>query len=131
MEKITVSKKFKINIADHRVQSLYKELNGTISSDRLSEVLDEIEKLPQLNKSAVRIRNKKGVLIALVGEKGSLKKFSIDYCNGCWYFDGNRIGKKKRLLVESFYNDSILEEHNLQNDEVEKIWKRIANKDRF
>jgi len=80
MEKITVSKKFKINIADHRVQSLYKELNGTISSDRLSEVLDEIEKLPQLNKSAVRIRNKKGVLIALVGEKGSLKKFSIDYC---------------------------------------------------
>ena len=126
-----MSSKAKINIADSNVQKLYRELNGTISSNRLSEVLDEIDKLPQLNKCAIRIKNKKGVLIALVGEKGSFKKFNIDFCNGCWYFDGNRLGKKKRLIVQSFYDDSILENNNFNDDEITKIWKKLSRKYRF
>ncbi len=46
-----MSKKKHCIVGDKNVQSLYRELNGTISADRLSVVLDEIEKLPQFNKS--------------------------------------------------------------------------------
>ncbi len=78
--------------------------------------------------TGAKIRNKKGVMIAFVGTKGSFKKYTVDYCNGCWYFDGNRLGKKKRLLINTFYDSVFLENCNFSDGEIDKIWKRISHR---
>lgn len=65
-------------------------------------------------------------MIALVGTKGSLQTFNTDYCNKTWYFDGNKLGKRKRLLVKAFYDDNILQTINA--DGIDKVWQKISNR---
>ena len=47
------------------------------------------------------VRNKNGVCIELVSKKGKSKYIGIDLCGGIFYFDGNRIGKRKLKLLKT------------------------------
>lgn len=118
-------------------QSLYNEMKNTIENDRLGEVLDEIEKLPELNKKAYRIRNRIGVLVEIVGKKGSSKTVGVDYCGGVFYFDGNRLGKRKLAMAKAFIHNTVdTDELNsiygeFKGHEETTVWKKIQKQSIF
>lgn len=118
-----VFKKVPYRVANFRVQKLYQELWGNIGTGRLGEVLEEIEDLPILNKDTIMLRNRRGVMIAVVGKKGSYRKYSVDFCRGAWYFDGNRLGKRKMKMVDALFTDNV--EGINHQDEMIKVWKKI------
>lgn len=91
----------KIKRADFKYQLLFNELGRNISTHRLSYILDILNPLPKLNNRHYMIRNKHGVCIELVSEKGKSKYIGIDLCGGIFYFDGNRIGKRKLKLLKT------------------------------
>ena len=91
----------KIKRADFKYQLLFNELGRNISAYRLHYVLNIINSLPKLNNRHYMVRNKHGVCIELVSKKGKSKYIGIDLCGGIFYFDGNRIGKRKLKLLKT------------------------------
>ena len=110
---------------DAYVQSLYETIKGKVSSSDLTEALAAIKELPILNKESVLVRNRHGVLIEIVGQKGSSKKLSVDYCRGTWYFDGNRLGKRKMRMVKAMFSDDITGINH--EAEMLKLWKKMED----
>ena len=113
-------------VGDKEVQDQYFFVFNGGKTDDINSALAYIENLPVLNKKPIRVLNRKGQMIALVGTKGSLQIFSVDYNRKTWYFDGNRLGKRKRLLVEAFYDDSFI--HTINQDGLDKAWKKISHR---
>lgn len=65
--------------------------------------LEFMRSLPQLNKAATVLYNRNGIAIEVVGLKGTVKRIGVDKHNGVFYFDGNRIGKRKLALVNLMF----------------------------
>jgi hypothetical protein len=108
-------------IASKEVQDIYYYIFNGGPVDDIKRSLQLVETLPILNKEPVKIRNRKGHLIGLIGIKGSLRKFNSDFNKGCWYFDGNRVGKRKQLLIDAFFTDAPVP---TGLNEV-KVWNKI------
>ena len=115
--------------AAEKYQHLWKKMGGTISAERLNYCLAEIDKLPFINRKAHLVRNRHGVLVEIVGIKGSSKKIGVDKCGGVVYFDGNRIGKRKLLMVKSFHNEALLEQLNGMSPH--KVWNKMGAQGRM
>lgn len=116
-------------IANKEVQEQFYFIYNGGKVDDISNAHAFIEKLPVLNKKSVRVLNRKGQMIAIVSKKGGMRTFNADYNRKTWYFDGNRLGKRKRLLVEAFYNESLIE--TINQDGLEKVWKKISHRVNF
>ena len=116
-------------IGNAEIQSHYYFIFNGGKVENINTALEYIDTLPILNKKPIRVRNKKGQMIALVGTKGSIKKFDTDYCNKTWYFDGNKLGKRKRLIVEAFIDDNLIKHINI--DGLDAIWKKISSRMSF
>ena len=115
----------KIKRCSIKVQKLKDSIRGSVKSDHLSWALSEIEKLPTLNKDPILVRNKKGVLVELVGRHGNSVKYSSDYCRGVWYFDGNKLGKRKRNQAKAMF---LNEDNNISEQEWNertKVWHKM------
>jgi len=110
---------------DAYVQSLYEIIRGKVSSSDLTNALAAIKELPTLNNESVFVRNRHGVLIEIVGKKGSSKKLSVDYCRGTWYFDGNRLGKRKMKMVKAWYTEDMTD--ITSEAEMLKLWKKMED----
>ena len=116
-------------IAPKEVQEQYSFIFNGGTRDEVRQALEYIDKLPVLNKKPVKVLNRKGQMTAFVGTKGAIKFFSSEYNRKTWYFDGNRLGKRKRLLVEAFYDDKLLDKIN--TDGLDKAWKKISHRANF
>ncbi len=117
--------KHRIERCSHEVQKLKDSIRGSVKSDYLDWALKEIEKLPILNKSPISVRNKKGVLIEIVGRHGNSIKLPSDYCRGVWYFDGNKLGKRKREHAKAMFSNT---EESISEDEWNvrtKVWHKM------
>ena len=114
------------SIAGKEVQEQYHSIFNGGKTEDIRNALAHIDKLPILNKKAVWVKNRQGRMIAIVGKKGSLKTFSTDYFKKNWYFDGNKVGKRKQLLAKAFNDDSLLELIN--TDGLDGVWKKIAKR---
>jgi len=124
--------KHKIKRCSSDVQRLKDSVLGSVSSDYLSEALEKIRELPILNKEAIWIRNRQGVLVEIVGKHGSSRKYNVDYKGGVWYFDGNLLGKRKLKMVQAFFNDNIIREIPInQHDTMDKVWKKFTAQGRL
>lgn len=113
-------------IADKEAQKQFHFIFNGGKVDDINKALAYIENLPVINKTSINIRNRKGHVIARVGTKGGIKYYSTDYNHKTWYFDGNKLGKRKRLLIEAFYNDKMID--NINTDGMEKVWKKISKR---
>jgi hypothetical protein len=119
-----------IHRCDDNVQRLKDSIRGTVSTDYLETALDAIEKLPILNNKVINIPNKKGVIVEVVGKHGSSIKYGVSFKNGICYFDGNKIGKRKRRIIAGFFKDNIIPDNEDQN-KVVKIWKKLQQQGRL
>lgn len=118
--------KHKIKRCDARVQILKDSIRGSVKSDYLSWALKEIDKLPILNKKPIFIRNRKGVLVEIVGRHGNSIKYPDDYCRGVWYFDGNKLGKRKKNHAKAMFSNEPIEHISEQEQSIrEKVWHKM------
>lgn len=120
----TLKKEYKIG--NKEIQYYYQFIFNGGKIEDINKAQSFISKLPILNKKTIKIRNRKGQMIAVIGKKGSVKRFSTDYFGKCWFFDGNKLGKKKRLQVESYFNEELLNKINTEG--IEKVWKKISKR---
>lgn len=106
-----------------------------ITPDDLDFYLKYMNKLPRKNKNVFFIRGSKNHLVEIIGLKGTVKKIGVDKVNngkselarGVFYFDGNRIGKKKRIIVEQMFNNTeIMKSCNPKN-----IWNKVRKQSNF
>lgn len=119
--------KHKIKRCSAEVQRLKESVRGSVSNDYLTIALEKIEALPILNKEPIFIRNRQGVLIEIVSKHGSSKKYGVDYKNGVYYFDGNRVGKRKLCMLNAFFSDEVarsIPEH--EEGSLQKVWKKLT-----
>lgn len=115
-----------INRASIEYQLLWKEMSKSIKVDRLDEILKVLEPLPYINKKARRVRNKQGVCVESIGTKGKSKYIGVDFCGGVFYFDGNRLGKRKEALVKEVFG--FIEEGNISYSVISKKIFKKTNK---
>lgn len=121
-----------IKRGDAYVQSLYEQIRYGGKPDDLNRAHEAIDKLPTLNKEPIKVRNRKGVLVEVVGRKGSSRKYGVDLCGGVYYFDGNRIGKKKLSMVKAFFSVNMGREiDSSQHDAMQKVWHKISKQARL
>lgn len=122
----TLAREYKVG--SQEAQDIYDIIKYDGSPDMVNEALEKAKNFPVLNIEPVWVRNRKGVVIALVCRKGYIQKLSTDFMKKVWYFDGNRIGKKKRLLAEAYYSDELLNSLNYDDVELDKVWKKIKKR---
>lgn len=118
--------KRKIHRCTPEVQALKDSIKGTVKADYLTVTMKEIRQLPILNKKPILRRNRKGVLIEIIGTRGDSSVYPADYCRGVWYFDGNRLGKRKREHAKAMF----LEDNNFSLSKSEenlriKVWRKM------
>ena len=77
--------------------------------------------LTKINADATQIRSKNGVLFEIVGPTGRVRKIGVDYKKGVFYFDGNRLGKRKRAVAMALYSGDALPE----GFEPNRVWRKI------
>jgi len=107
------------------VQKLKESIRETVETKYLDEALKKIRELPVINKKSIFIRNRKGVLIEIVGKDGSSFKYQADYCKGNWYFDGNRLGKRKREYAEAIFESDSRKLDKYDWGAMTKVWKKM------
>lgn len=122
----TLSREYKIG--NEKVQNIFNVIKHGGTTDAIKVALEEARKLPILNQTSVWVRNRKGVAVAHVGTKGYMKKLSADFKGGVWYIDGNRVGKKKKLILEAQSNFDLIKQHNLNNDDIDKLWSKVDHR---
>jgi len=76
------------------------------------------------------LRNKKGLLVGVVGKHGNHLQYGVMKYNGAWYFDGNKLGKRKIRIVQGFFDESLIPT-NEDQDKVVKLWKKLSKQGRF
>lgn len=98
-----------------------------ITPDDLDFYLKYMDKLPRKNKNVFFIRGSKNHLVEIIGLKGTVKKIGVDKVNGVFYFDGNRIGKKKRIIVEQMFNNTEI----MKSCDPKHIWNKVSKQSNF
>ena len=124
--------KHKIKRCSAEVQRLKESIRGGVSSSYLTEALERIEALPNLNKEPILIRNRQGVLVEIVGRHGSSTKYGVDYKKGVYYFDGNRVGKRKLRFLKAFFEEDIarsIPDH--EEAALQKVWTKLTTQGRL
>lgn len=76
---------------------------ASMTPDEADRFLNYCERLPAFNSGTTRVSNRNGVLFEVVGATGRVKKVGVVFKKGVFYFDGNRIGKRKHRLAMSLY----------------------------
>jgi hypothetical protein len=93
--------KFKI-IQDPKLK--FYNADGSIRNENLKLFLEYMSNLPILYKEAINVRNRKGLLISRISKRGVYKYLDVvTFKNRIFYFDGNRLGKRKEREVWNFY----------------------------
>jgi len=119
-------------VAGIDVQRLYEEMRGQIAVSRLDEIMEITDKLPKLNKKPVFVHNRKGVPVKIVGTKGQVREIGIEYYDGVYYFDGNRIGRKKQKMMQAFFDASTGKtEETIDQDAMVKVWQKFQRQGRY
>lgn len=114
------------------VQDLYEQIRYGGKPDDLDRAHIAIDKLPILNNKPILVRNRKGVMIEIVGKKGSSRKYGVDRCGGVYYFDGNRLGKRKLAMVKAFFSVNTGREiDSSQHDAMQKVWHKVSKQARL
>lgn len=107
------------------VQKLKDSVRGSVETKYLDKALKEIKELPILNRKPIWIRNRKGVLVEIVGRHGDSIKYQADYCFGTWYFDGNRLGKRKSSYAKAMFEPDTGKREEYDWNAMTKVWHKM------
>ncbi|MDD3596986.1 hypothetical protein [Sulfuricurvum sp.] len=98
-----------------------KQYRGSVTMEQADEFIELKRSLPAINKEPFYKRNRKGVLCEIIGTKGTVKTIGVAKHGNVIYFDGNRLGKRKMIIVNGLFGGEIPKGFN-----PAKVWNKIG-----